>query len=146
MTCCMTKSITFEKTNVMIEEKRNNRVYLYGEKTVLVSVHVPASKKDEIRNKFYDILREYENPSMLVMESSAESKEIESIDKKHESPTDMPLGIEVSALPKDKKQISVGLYSGVGKFYTNKVVSGQLKILEWESIAAAKFYLDNLKK
>ena len=53
--------------------------------------------------------------------------------------------IEVSALPKDKKRISPGLYSGGGKFYTNKIVENQLQILEWENRESAEEYLSNLK-
>lgn len=130
----------------MSEEKKRSRLYIYGERTTMLSVQVPASKKDEIRRKFYDVLKSYENPSALVLETDNPPKEIIGIENYSKTHSDKCLYVEVSSLPKDKKQISVGLYSGSGKFYTNKVVSGELKILEWEDIDAAKSYLDNLKK
>lgn len=54
-------------------------------------------------------------------------------------------GHSVSSLPKDKKRISQGLYSGGGKFYTNKIIDNQLQILEWENRESAEEYLVNLK-
>jgi len=130
----------------MSEDKKRSRLYIYGERTTMLSVQVPASKKDEIRGKFYEFLKSYENPSTLISDDDKPPKEIIGIDYDSKTPTNEYLEVEVSALPKDKKQISVGLYSGSGKFYTNKVVSGQLKILEWEDIEAAKYYLESLKK
>lgn len=55
-------------------------------------------------------------------------------------------GIPVSALPKDRKRIEPGLYSGEGKFFTNKIVDNELVILQWPNEKLAKEYLDNLKK
>jgi hypothetical protein len=130
----------------MSEDKKRSRMYIYGERTTMLSVQVPASKKDEIRGKFYEVLKPYENPSALVLEIDKPPKEIIGIDFVPKTHANKCFHVEVSALPKDKKQISVGLYSGSGKFYTNKVVSGQLKILEWEDVEAAKTYLQNLNK
>lgn len=130
----------------MSKDAKRGRLYIYGERTAMLSIQVPASKKDEIRGKFYDVLKGYENPTTLTLESDKLPKEIIGIDLPEKQHTEKCFSVTVMALPKDKKQISVGLYSGSGKFYTNKVVSGELKILEWEDIDAAKSYLDNLKK
>jgi hypothetical protein len=157
----------------MSEEKKRSRLYIYGERTTGVSILVPESKKAEITAKFYEILKEYENPKMLDLsiipkQPMANRKvvivatEIEpvSVELREDFKTDdniiddiivsdfgvkITTGKEVSSLPKDKKKIDVGLYSGSGKFYTNKIVSNELKILEWTNIESAKSYLENLK-
>lgn len=157
----------------MREEKKRSRLYIYGERTTGVSILVPESKKAEITAKFYEILKEYENPKMLDLsikpkETMTNRKvvivttEIEpvSVELKEDFKTSdniiddviisdlsvkITTGKEVSSLPKDKKKIDVGLYSGYGKFYTNKIVSNELRILEWTNIESAKSYLENLK-
>lgn len=45
--------------------KRGKTVFLmYGEATTSLTVKVPESKKDEIRNKFYDVLKSYEQSAI----------------------------------------------------------------------------------
>lgn len=157
----------------MSENKKRSRLYIYGERTTGVSILVPESKKAEVTAKFYEILKEYENPKMLDLsikpkETMTNRKvvivatEIEpvSVELREDFKTSdniiddvivsdfgvkITTGKEVSSLPKDKKKIDVGLYSGSGKFYTNKIVSNELKILEWTNIESAKSYLENLK-
>lgn len=178
----------------MSEEKKRSRLYIYGERTTGVSILVPESKKAEITEKFYEVLKEYENPKMLDLESKPKKENFidgrfspklpneafydgekvtpvldeagvyEGFPHKYHIDDEVPNispeskrklwddvkpklieGIAVSSLPKDKKKIDVGLYSGSGKFYTNKIVSNELKILEWTNIESAKSYLENLK-
>jgi hypothetical protein len=157
----------------MSENKKRSRLYIYGERTTGVSILVPESKKAEVTAKFYEILKEYENPKMLDLsikpkETMTNRKvvivatEIEpvSVELREDFKTSdniiddvivsdfgvkITTGKEVSSLPKDKKKIDVGLYFGSGKFYTNKIVSNELKILEWTNIESAKSYLENLK-
>lgn len=40
-------------------KRKTGRGLLYGENTVQVNIRVPESKKDEILDKFYDVLNEY---------------------------------------------------------------------------------------
>lgn len=162
----------------MSENKKRSRLYVYGERTTGVSILVPESKKAEITAKFYEVLKEYENPKMLDLEKTTKSQLpkslqgikssfdlisedieltekvvnhykddslIEFLNKTGKSESIEEMGVLVSSLPKDKKKIDVGLYSGSGKFYTNKIVSNELKILEWTNIESAKSYLENLK-
>lgn len=161
----------------MSENKKRSRLYVYGERTTGVSILVPESKKAEITAKFYEVLKEYENPKMLYLEKTTkpdipkknqgimnsldrsrdeeltekvvnhykDDSLMEFLNKTGKSESIEEMGVLVSSLPKDKKKIDVGLYSGSGKFYTNKIVSNELKILEWTNIESAKSYLENLK-
>lgn len=58
--------------------------------------------------------------------------------------------VRVTVLPKDRKLVTEGgykgLYSAGGKWYTNKIVSNELVILEWSNLDSAKEYLDNINK
>lgn len=147
-------------------KKLISRTYIYGERTENISIAVPGTKKEEILAKFYKILEEYHNPKVLALEPKPKpGKESYNryfaIREMQDEAPDLPKevlselfeaskpkitnSIEVSALPKDKKRISPGLYSGGGKFYTNKIVENQLQILEWENRESAEEYLTNLK-
>ncbi len=155
----------------MIENKTTTRTYMYGEPTAPVSILVPESKKPEILAKFYKILEEYHNPKVVEVEIVPKPKKVfnsldlipkdqELTDKLRDKYKDNSLGefmeatsidkaiggIPVSALPKDRKRIEPGLYSGEGKFFTNKIVDNELVILQWTNEKLAKEYLDNLKK
>lgn len=131
----------------MSEKKKRPRLYIYGEKTSVLTIQVPASKKDEILSKFYELLKSYENPLMLVLDSPEPTEKfVEEIVLDPEEEMTEELRNAIAALPKDKKQISIGLYAAGGKFYTNKVVAGKLEILEWSKEINAQRYLDNLKK
>jgi len=130
-----------------MKDSKRSRLYIYGEKTEVLTIQVPGSKKEEIRGKFYELLKGYENPAKLSLNNEpSDKKVISDIVEEQKDNSEQCFGVAISALPKDKKQISVGLYSSGGKFYTNKIVSNQLVILEWGDLDSAKLYLDNLKK
>lgn len=56
----------------------------------------------------------------------------------------------VESLPTDRKLVNLsgykGLYSSKGKYYSNKVISGNLEIREFENLESAKNYLDLITK
>lgn len=41
---------------------------VYGEETEGLSIRVPKSKKQEVKSKFYDVLKEYENPTTVMVD------------------------------------------------------------------------------
>lgn len=142
----------------MSENKTTTRTYMYGEPTAPVSILVPESKKPEILAKFYKILEEYHNPKVVEVEIISKPKQLKplndvkkNIDRMEEEVVSTRLdkinvGIPVLALPKGSKRIEPGLYSGEGKFFTNKIVDNVLQILEWKDEEAARTYLINLRK
>ncbi|MES2864061.1 MAG: hypothetical protein V4666_08080 [Bacteroidota bacterium] len=141
----------------MSDTKSRGRLYIYGERTEILTIQVPASKKEEVKAEFYAVLKKYEDPKNLILEPKAKPviSDQEEIAPEPENFIDevivsdsgvtLTTGKEVSALPKDKKKISTGLYSAGDKFYTNKIVDNQLQILEWTSKESAEEYLSNLK-
>ncbi len=51
-------------------------VLIYGEKTVVLPTKVPASKKDEIRIRFKEVMEEYLNPIVFESDSVCVKKEV----------------------------------------------------------------------
>lgn len=68
-------------------KRKTGRGLLYGENTVQVNIRVPESKKDEILDRFYEVLNEY----ILSNASSIEVKDavIESFSEKKLKPADV---------------------------------------------------------
>ena len=51
-----------------MENRKRSVLLIYGEETEGISIRVPKSKKIEIRERFYAILREYENPTTVLVD------------------------------------------------------------------------------
>lgn len=136
----------------MSDSKSRGRLYVYGERGISVSFMVPESKMEEIRSRVYDMLREYYNPSILVLPPIVNSKSkrltniptiIESV--VHSDISSLGDFVEVSVLPVNSRRLKAGLYWFGGKYYTSNVVDNNLLILEWTDRDSAEGYLYNLK-
>lgn len=53
-----------------MEQRQRSVLLIYGEETESISIRVPKSKKDEIKDKFYEILKGYEDPKTVFKESA----------------------------------------------------------------------------
>lgn len=120
----------------MAVKKKMGRRGIYGEDAVMVSFRCPISKVDEFRDKCYGILYDY--------------RIVPVADVVEEDLGDCRAGsVSVSGLPENRVLITtggyLGLYSGNRRFYTNKIVYGNLEVLEWREVGKAKKYLDWLK-
>lgn len=120
----------------MAVKKKMGRRGIYGEDAVMVSFRCPISKVEEFRDKCYGILYDYRIvPVVEVVEEDL-------LDYRAGS-------VSVSGLPENRVLITtggyLGLYSGNRRFYTNKMVYGNLEVLEWREVSKAKKYLDWLK-
>jgi len=56
--------------------KKRTVLLIYGEKTVQINKRIPASKREEIEDKFNAILKEYENPQRVVIDIYDSSKKV----------------------------------------------------------------------
>ena len=120
----------------MAVKKKMGRRGIYGEDSVMVSFRCPISKIDEFRDKCYGVLYDY--------------RIVPVVDVVEEDFGDCRTGsVSVSGLPENRVLITtggyLGLYSGNRRFYTNKIVYGNLEVLEWREVGKAKKYLDWLK-
>lgn len=132
------------------------RKTLYGEETILVNVRVPISKKDEIKDLFYDLLKRYEVDWSLVDKPEKVKNIKEVIVSEVVSEVVEQIAIEevaetnnydrVFTIPRDKVQIKLALYKCSEYFYTRNVLSGNLYIYRWSSLEEAEGYLGTLKK
>lgn len=52
-----------------MEQRQRSVLLIYGEETESISIRVPKSKKEEIREKFYEFLKGYEDPKTVLKES-----------------------------------------------------------------------------
>jgi hypothetical protein len=52
-----------------MEQRQRSVLLIYGEETESISIRVPKSKKDEIKDKFYEILKGFEDPKTVLKES-----------------------------------------------------------------------------
>jgi hypothetical protein len=67
-------------------KRKSGRGLLYGEESVQVNVRVPKSKKEEILDKFYLVLRTYEKASSVVIDNGIPKWKIEA--EKKSNPAD----------------------------------------------------------
>jgi len=67
-------------------KRKSGRGLLYGEESVQVNVRVPKSKKEEILDKFYLVLRTYEKSSSVVIDNGVPKWKIEA--EKKSNPAD----------------------------------------------------------
>jgi hypothetical protein len=121
--------------NMSVKNKMGRRG-IYGGETVMVSFRCPVSKVGEFRDKCYGVLYDYRVlPEVEVVEEDLGHCRAGSV--------------SVSGLPDNRVLITtggyLGLYSGNRRFYTNKMVDGNLEVLEWREVGKAKKYLDWLK-
>lgn len=150
------------KLSVM-EQRQRAVLLVYGEQTEGLSIRVPVSKKQEIKNRFYDVLKEFENPITVMVDCFEKVPDFAKencnrvVIKSFVSEFTVDKNIDlksfatvVSMLPKERKMISdpilKGLYTAGNKWYTNKIVDNVLVILEWDKLDYAKKYLESLIK
>lgn len=130
------------------------RKTLYGEDTTMVNFRVPLSKKDEIKIRVFEILREYEFDwsSIERPKKEKEAREdvviapdiVEEIIEKEEIVETNNYN-RVFTLPKDKVLVKLGVYSSGEFFYTTKVISSKLFIYQWNSLEEVEKYLETFK-
>jgi hypothetical protein len=85
---------------------------LYGEGTVQVYFRLPESKRDEIESRFWDILKEYENPTKVEIEVSNPFKSREHpLKEKKSNPADYitdEVAVEKHKKHNHKSSIAIG--------------------------------------
>lgn len=146
-----------------MKQKQRAVLLVYGEETEGLSIRVPKSKKQEVKGKFYEVLKEFENPITVMVDCFekvpcfAKENQNKTVIKSNirEFTVDKDIDVKsfatvVSMLPKERKMISdpilKGLYTAENKWYTNKIVDNALVILEWDKLDCAKKYLESLIK
>ena len=146
-----------------MEQKQRAVLLVYGEETEGLSIRVPKSKKQEVKGKFYEVLKEYENPTTVMVNCFEKVPDFAKENCNRvvvksfvsEFTVDKDIDVKsfatvVSTLPKERKMISdpvlKGLYTAGNKWYTNKIVDNALVILEWDKLDYAKKYLESLIK
>ena len=146
-----------------MEQRQRSVLLVYGEETEGLSIRVPKSKKQEVKGKFYEVLKEYEKPTTVMVDCFEKAPDFakENCNRAavksfvSEFTVDKGIGVKsfatvVSMLPKERKMISdpvlKGLYTSGNKWYTNKIVDNALVILEWDKLDYAKKYLESLIK
>lgn len=51
-----------------MENRKRSVLLIYGEETENISIRVPKSKKSELRDKFYEVLKGYEDPKTVLVD------------------------------------------------------------------------------
>lgn len=51
-----------------MEQRQRAVLLVYGEETEGLSIRVPKSKKQEVKGKFYEVLKVYENPTTVMVD------------------------------------------------------------------------------
>lgn len=146
-----------------MKQKQRAVLLVYGEETEGLSIRVPKSKKQEVKSRFYEVLKEFESPVTVMVDcfekvpdfakENCKRVAIKSSVSEFTSGKDIDVkssSTVVSMLPKERKMISdpvlKGLYTAGNKWYTNKIVDNVLVILEWDKLDYAKKYLESLIK
>ena len=86
----------------------SKNVLLYGEETIQLNIRVPKSKKSEIRDRFRDILVEYENPKIVIPANSLKVGDVIEFEAeaKLDSEKSTASGSNIKVTP-EKKEVDV---------------------------------------